>query len=218
LLGRQFYLRGTLDDWRRAREAYQRAVSLDKTYAAAWAGLASSTFFVGDYGTARADAPPVFQEARDAADKAVALGPEVAAAYRARGLIRLTLDWNWEGMGTDFQHALSLEPENPDAIADYAGYFLRIMGRKTEELLLMRRAAELDPLSAGVWSRLGRVLMETGDQNAARAAFERAIELAPSNGSAGTWLAISFLLDGGPPTRSPRPAGRARCSTGSRAR
>ena len=39
LLGRQFYDRGNLDDFRRAVEAYRKAIALDPNYAAAYAGL-----------------------------------------------------------------------------------------------------------------------------------------------------------------------------------
>src|SRR5713101_434301 len=46
LLGRQFFFRSNWEDYRRAMQAYRKAVELDPTYAPAWAGLANATFWV----------------------------------------------------------------------------------------------------------------------------------------------------------------------------
>src|SRR5712664_2195225 len=48
LLGRQFFHRNNVDGFRRAKDAYAKAVELDPGYAAAWAGLALATFWVAD--------------------------------------------------------------------------------------------------------------------------------------------------------------------------
>jgi len=48
LLGNQFYNRQNPEDWRRAIDAYRRAIVLDPQFAAAYAGLASAEGFLAD--------------------------------------------------------------------------------------------------------------------------------------------------------------------------
>jgi TolB-like protein len=73
LLGRQFFERFNSDGFRRAVDAYRKAVALDPHYAAAYAELALAELFVSDGTDAAAN-----QRALAAADKAVALAPDEA--------------------------------------------------------------------------------------------------------------------------------------------
>jgi len=48
------------------------------------------------------------QQALAAADRAVELAPYEAAAYAARGYMRLRRTWDWSGAEADFDKALTL--------------------------------------------------------------------------------------------------------------
>jgi TolB-like protein/Tfp pilus assembly protein PilF len=197
LLARQFRHRGTAEDAERAREAYQRAVELDPNYAAAWAGLSMVTFGLADSAASPAEATAGFERARAQAERAVALGPEVGVAYAARSLGRMR-DWNWTGEGADLQKALALEPDNVESLVQYAGHFLNAMGRLNEEVSVLRKATELDPLSVFAWSRLGTALISSGDQLAAQKVFARVLEISPNSHEAVTCQGLSLLLEGRP--------------------
>ncbi len=153
LLGRQFYDRHDLDGIQHAVAAYRKAVELDPGYAAAYAELANSEYFaadtVGDAAGAR--------RALEAADKAVALAPDQADGYAARGQIRVQFAWNWLGAQQDFQKALAIDPGNSMALRRY-GFLLGALGRLPEAIAMTRKAIELDPLSSVTWSNLGMLL------------------------------------------------------------
>ena len=48
LLGKRFHSRGNIDGWRRAIDAFHKAIALDPDYAAAYASLALSEYVLAD--------------------------------------------------------------------------------------------------------------------------------------------------------------------------
>jgi hypothetical protein len=76
LLGRQFLTRNSGDASKRAAQAFRKSIALDPNYAAAWAGLADAMFWVADSEPALKGTLADRNEARAAADKAVALQPD----------------------------------------------------------------------------------------------------------------------------------------------
>jgi TolB-like protein len=195
LLGRQFYLRSNLEDYRRAKEAYRKAVDLDPGYAPAWAGLSLAGYWVAEEADSATTIASGFDRARADAEKAVALGPDIADGYRARGSIRAQVSWDWVGAAADLQHAILLEPENADALSTYAGVVLRPTGRLEEAASDFRKAATLDPLNPRIWGALGLTLLSLGQLEPARAALGRSLEISPSQSFTAFNLALTFLLE-----------------------
>jgi TolB-like protein/Flp pilus assembly protein TadD len=198
LLGRQLFYRSNLEDYRRAMQAYQRAVDLDPSYAPAWAGLASATYWVADSAESVAAVFAGQERARAAADKAVALRPDLADGYLARGLIRAIVQWDWAGAGEDLRRALALAPESPDVLFSYASVVLRPTGRLEEAAATLRKAIELDPLNARFWNALGMSLVSLGRFGPAREALERSLEINPEQTFAPASLSEILLLEGRP--------------------
>ena len=174
LLGRQFFERGTLDGFRRAAEAFRKAVELDPRYAAAYAELAIVESYVADPSGDAAGQ----QQALAAADKAVELAPDEADAYAARGYMRLRRTWDWSGAQADFEKARTLDSANRTlSFAALLGYF----GRPPEALAAAKKATELDPLSAAAWLVLSWNLAGNRQFAAAHEALRRALEIQPEN-------------------------------------
>ncbi len=191
LLGRQFFDRGGLDNWQRAIDAYSKAIALDPSYAAAYAELAIATDFhadqIGDsLGLKRAEA---------AADKAVALAPEQADGYAARGLLRAGHAWDWAGAQADFEKAVALDPNNSTVLRRY-GILLSSVGRLPEAIGVTRKSTDLDPLSARAWSELGDVLTYSQKYPAAHEAYRRALEIHPEDPFVLYGVGTLQLLDG----------------------
>jgi TolB-like protein/Tfp pilus assembly protein PilF len=175
LLARQFGRRGNLDDTERAVAAYRQAIALDPGFAAAYAGLA---FAETAMATSTQDTTR-FSVARDAAEKALKLAPQLADAYRARAQLRLeTLDF--AGARADSEQAVALTPGDSRVQGLY-GAQIAAFGKIPQAIAAMNKAIELDPLSSYAWANAGLFLTENRDYPAARRALERAVAITPSN-------------------------------------
>ena len=90
-----------------------------------------------------------------------------------------------------YRRALELNPNYATAYYWY-GYLLReSLGRYEEALALHRKAAELDPLSAGIILEVGADLESLGRFDEALARYQRAIEVDP-----GYAAAYNYIGDG----------------------
>jgi tetratricopeptide (TPR) repeat protein len=193
-LGHQFMYRLTYDNYLRAAAAYERATKFDPEYAQAWAGLASATLWVADDADTVAAISEGFDRALAHAEKAVALDPELADGYAARGNIRGATRWDWEGARADFARALALNPGDATMHVRYASTVLSALGRLPEAIEEARKATEIDPLSAVAWSAFGRMLYSGGQLDPARAALEKSLHIAPEQIFAAHNLSVVLLL------------------------
>ena len=113
-------------------------------------------YWLADSGETAVEVSAGQRRALAAAEKAVALAPDLAEAYVARGAIRSSTLWDWQGANADFERALTLNPESADVQRDYGFYVLRPLGRLQEGIAVARKAAALDPLNGRSWPRSGR--------------------------------------------------------------
>lgn len=105
---------------------FEDATGKDSDFALAWAWLSIAREYQADHGAARPnDALP---EARDAADLAVALDPDLAEAHLALGIDYLQYDWQWHDAKTELDRAAQLGPGS--ALVPYwRGRWNAAMGR-----------------------------------------------------------------------------------------
>lgn len=193
LLGRQFFEGFTPDGFRRAVDAYRKAIQLDPNYAAAYAELAISEYFVADLTGDSAQK----QQALVTADKAVALAPDEADGYAVRGYLRFEFAWDWTGAQSDFAKAQALNPGDNRFQRRY-GQLLASLGRLPESVAVLKKATELDPLSSLTWTVFGTYLIADRQFASAEEALRRALEIQPDSGFALTELGVVQLLKGNP--------------------
>lgn len=198
LIGRQFFVRGNWQDYRRAMQAYRKAVDLDPDYAPAWAGLADATWWVADSADSASAVAEGQAQARAAAQKAVALRPDLADGYLARAFIRASVLWDWAGAGEDIQRARELGPETADLLYTHALLVLRPTGRLEEAASAFRKAIDIDPLNARICTALGSTLVMLGKLGPAREILNRSLEISPEQSYTADWIVMSLLLDGHP--------------------
>ena len=191
LLGRQFYNRTTREGFRRAVEFYRKAVELDPEYAAAYAGLSESEMYLAEF----TDFGAGFQRGLTAADKAIALAPNLADGYAARALVRNDYLFDFVGAQADIEKAVAINPGDSHIQTRYAEV-LDTVNRAADAEAALRKAIEVDPLSSEAWQTLARVQMSHGQFAAARASIERAIDIDPGNGFTQTYSAELELLQG----------------------
>ena len=199
LIGRRLLAGGNYAVDRNAAEAFRRAVNLDPNYASAWAGLAEATLDALDAdSTLVAEFNAMRQEAQTAADKAIALRPDLPDGYIARGYIRSIDLKDFRGADQDFRRALSIEPENSEALFRYSNSVLMPTGRLDEAVAMATRAVKSDPLNADAWARLGGNQFYRGDYLAARESWQRSLEINPQQSWVASSVAYTFLLVGEP--------------------
>jgi TolB-like protein/lipoprotein NlpI len=191
LLGKRFHSRGNVDGWRRAIDAFHKAISLDPEYAATYASLALSEYALAD---STGDAAGQRQAMADA-ERAVTLAPQEADGYASRGVLRMNVSWDWNGAEADLEKALALDPAADKTQGNYATLLERL-GRLPEAITVGRRATEIDPLSAIAWSNLGLYLTFHRDYPASDEALRRCLEINPESSFGGHHVAILRLLEG----------------------
>jgi serine/threonine-protein kinase len=100
-------LRQTEADYRKAIEYYSQAKQLDPRYALAWSGSSLTWAWLSAGFLAGAPAQQAYANAHEAAEHAVALAPELAAAHVAPGYPTSTgaarkrsfaARWSWRRM------------------------------------------------------------------------------------------------------------------------
>ena len=104
-----------------------RSLERDPDYAPAWAGLSEAYARQADNGFV--PAADGYRRAREAAEKALALDPQLADAHLAMGWIHISYDWDWAAADASFRKALDLEPGNAQALryASSPGAYLRTL-------------------------------------------------------------------------------------------
>ncbi|HEU4725250.1 MAG TPA: protein kinase [Candidatus Eisenbacteria bacterium] len=193
LQGRHFVDRGSREYTTKGIEFLQRALELDPTHALAWSELSRARMNEANAGWGSVE--DAVARARAAAERALALVPDLPDALARLGSLKKNWDWDWRGAEACYRRALELAPGSA-VVLDGAGVLAETLGRLDEAIELMRRALEKDPLSAGGYSNIGVTYHAAGRLREAEEATRRAIELAPQRIVIHSSLAL-ILLDQG---------------------
>jgi TolB-like protein/DNA-binding winged helix-turn-helix (wHTH) protein len=179
LRGRYQWNRFTAEGHRIAIRDFQRAIELDPGYAEAYAGLADAYNLYAFEG----DGSPVewFRRAREAAEKALNLDPELATAHNSLAFAVLYGDYDAVTADPIFRRALDLHPNYAMGYHWHAGA-LAALGRHDEAVRAVRRAVELDPLSLSVRSDLGWYYLFADRWAEAAEACQATLEMSPGYG------------------------------------
>jgi TolB-like protein len=160
---------------RRAIAHYDQAVALDPGFAQAWAQLSRSHSF--NYSNS-VPTPAEREQARAAAERALALAPGLPAAHLALGdYYQATLgDW----LRASEQYALGRQkaPRDADLLVGTA-LVQQNTGRWEEGLASLRQAQAVDPRSALTARRLARTLLLLRHYAEAGETADRGLALAP---------------------------------------
>jgi tetratricopeptide (TPR) repeat protein len=140
--------------------------------------------------------------AREAAERALALNPNLAEAHTQMGRIKAQVDFDWAGADASYQRAIALKPGDPDIVRS-AAYSAAMLGRFEEALLLARQAIDLDPLNADSWECLGETEFFMGQLDKAAADGERGLELSPDAWPGPILLSQIYVRQGRPQAALP---------------
>ncbi len=183
------------EGWVAAVPAYEKTLALDPGYGPAWAELAEALYWASEMtmGTERAQ---LRDRALPAAERGVALAPELATAWSTRGFLRTLLRWDFEGGRQDFTRALALSGGDARVLRDYGAVILPPLGKLDEGIAALVRSTELDPLDSMAWFFLTYCYAGKGDWERASRAGARALAVDPGNVYASFWLSVIQLVQG----------------------
>jgi DNA-binding winged helix-turn-helix (wHTH) protein/thioredoxin-like negative regulator of GroEL len=182
----------THEDVERARQYFEEAVAIDPAFAGAWAGLASAYWIETVEGWM--PAAQALPRVRDAAERALALDPQLAEAH-----VRLAMyqrrTGNLAGSAEHLGKASALEPDDPLVLSLSASSAAE-EGQLDAAVELQRRAVERKPLSAVHRRNLVAMLTMAGRLQEAQVELQRLRELNPANRELAIQLAQLLVLEG----------------------
>jgi TolB-like protein len=183
------YLRGAeiLSNWdmgeadlRAALTLFDQAIAIDPHYALACANRAMALNDMAIFIAKPGDRPSLRAQALQAAERAVALAPELGEAHLTLALVHSYGLLDFSGAASEFARALSLSPGSAHVQRAYAAFTGQI-GHTDSAILAARRAVSLDPQNVDAHVVLGDVLVWARRYDEAIEAFRSAALLRPSS-------------------------------------
>jgi TolB-like protein/DNA-binding winged helix-turn-helix (wHTH) protein/Flp pilus assembly protein TadD len=169
------------------------AIKLDEGYAPAWALRASVQNMMAEEGLT--NVTEGFREARDDAERAIALDPASASAYLALARTQIYHDWDWETADTCLTKAAALAPGDAE-VPRMRSYLSRALGHLNQAVELDEQSVALDPLRANSRLSLGYLLYMTGRYDEAQGELYKALELNPQAAFAHADLGKILMAEG----------------------
>ena len=151
LKGRYEWNKRTAEGLNRAIEFFNEAITLDPTYALAYAGLADVYSLLPQFANAPFD--DSLMKAKAASLKAVELDNSLAEAHISLANVKQSL-WEWSDVEAEFKRGLALNPNYATGHQWYSEYLVP-RARVDEARKEIKRAQELDPLSLVINVRVG---------------------------------------------------------------
>jgi TolB-like protein/tetratricopeptide (TPR) repeat protein len=186
--------RGEADD-RQALAEYDVAIDADPQFARAYAGRAVALMTIAGNYLEGDELRSANVAALAAAQRAVALAPELATARVALGDVLLNVRLDVAAAGAAYSKAMHLGPGEPNVLIDY-GIFRCQIGDCATGLSSLRRALVLDPLNPLAYTNLGRGLLATHRYLEAATAFRHALQLSQGAEEAHAWIGDCLLMLG----------------------
>jgi len=177
LQGQYFIARFTEADQRRAVGYFEEAIRADPKYPLAHALLSRAWRTLGAaFVLSAEDIDQAYARARESAQNALALDPNLSEAHNALGWVHVTPDFDLPAAETEFRRAAALAPRDARPVQALA-YLLAAFGRLDEADTLNRQAIALDPFYVASYLALARDQMTRNQLDAAEATLHKALEL-----------------------------------------
>ncbi|HXW07387.1 MAG TPA: protein kinase [Vicinamibacterales bacterium] len=135
----------TMDNLRRAILYFSQATSIDREFAAAYAGIGEAYALIANFGSQ----PPVtaLEQAKTAARRALELDPTIAEAHTAYGFAVVFSEHDWAQAEKSFRRAIELNPNLAEPHAYLSIVVLTPLKRFDEAMIEIQRAIDLEPAS-----------------------------------------------------------------------
>jgi DNA-binding winged helix-turn-helix (wHTH) protein/Tfp pilus assembly protein PilF len=173
--GRVAWSQWTGEGARQAERFFQQAVAIDPNYARAYAWLSASHRQQATMGDA--DPREAYAEASQAAEKAIALDPQLSDGYHALAT-NFTFKPDWRAAERAFRTAIRLDPARSESHHALGIVLLAASpGRLPEAETELRRAVKLKPGDLGNRVVLAKILYFRGRLQEARAILDETLAI-----------------------------------------
>jgi tetratricopeptide (TPR) repeat protein len=173
-----------------AIEKFDAALALAPDFAKAEVGLANAYNLISQYTMA----PPAesYAKARAAAERAIALDPQLAEAYAALGFNAFYGSHDFVGSARLFDKSLALKPDNAQALHWYALTSMQL-GKFERPLELIDHALALQPESRSIRANAALIHYYSGDTTTAIEMLEQLRQANPDYLAVPSYLATIYL-------------------------
>jgi TolB-like protein len=178
---------------RQALDALDEAVRLDPDYALAHAARANVLFTL----TSNAYVPfdTGFAQSRDAANRALAIEPDLAEGLLAKSYVEFDVDMDPVAAAESSERAMRLSPGSYDVQYAYSGYQTSL-GRSDRAIAAAEKAVQLDPIAPAAHVNLAGALLFARQYARAETVARKALAMAPDRPATHYFLGWVLLMQG----------------------
>jgi serine/threonine-protein kinase len=176
LEGRYNLNRRTVAAFREAIPLFERAIALDPSFAAAYAGLADIHVHLALHNAG--DPHDLAQRGKELCRRAIALDSELLDARITQATIRALFDWDWGRAESELRAVLAINPARTTALHSLAVYVLAPLGRMDAAIAEIRSALAIDAVSIPFQNSLGYLLHFARRSNEALAQLRATLDRA----------------------------------------
>ncbi len=195
LRGRYHHNAFTPDGTEKAIACYDVAIEQDPDFAPGHAALAEA-YTLQAIGFSLKPSRETMPKAREAADQALQINPNLADAHLARGLVAMYYQWDYPAAKRGIESAIALNPNFAGAHFWHEFYWTYVEHRFEEALAATRRAMKLDPLAPSTKCRVGQVYLIFGHLDEAEERCREMIAVDPGHPMGHMVLADALLRRG----------------------
>jgi TolB-like protein/Flp pilus assembly protein TadD/predicted Ser/Thr protein kinase len=194
LKARGLQARRHIENAGKAAELFEAVLARERSYAPAWAGLASALGALTRAVPGEAPPPPD-PRMEPAAREALRLDPLLAEAHAAIGMLHAQAR-EWERAEESFARALELDPSQTTIHTDFVLSVLLVQGKLDEGLRLLDAAVAVEPLSLDVRRIQALVQVDAGRYQEALESATWVLERDPGFPYADLWLGRALVFTG----------------------
>ncbi|MEO6537288.1 MAG: CDC27 family protein, partial [Ferruginibacter sp.] len=194
----ELYLKGKFYLTRRgasmltSMECFIKAIHIDPDFALAHSAYAEANLLIATY--ALVIPTKVMARAKESAEKALQLDPDLSQPYCSLGYYYTCVDWNWPKAKENFLKCIELNPKYAEGHVRYAwNYLACVEGNFEAAIKHGETAIKLEPLSSICYANYALVLQSAGKFKEAITASKTGIELDANSFACHVYLASSQM-------------------------